>query len=123
MYILKLIHVTTALISIIGFILRGIWMMQGSEMLKRKWVKITPHVNDTVLLLTAVSLAVMASYSPLTQPWLAAKIVGLFVYIGLGLNAFRFGKTRQVKIISWIAAMIVFAYIVLVAVTKSVAII
>jgi len=33
--------------------------------------------------------------------------------------ALRFGKTQQIKTISWILAQIVFFYIVLVALTKS----
>ena len=51
--------------------------------------------------------------------WLGAKIGGLLLYITLGLVALRLGKTRKIKIAAWIAAQIVFLYIILVAVTKN----
>jgi uncharacterized membrane protein SirB2 len=37
--------------------------------------------------------------------------------------AFRFGTTKQIRITAWLAALLVFAYIVAVAITKSPAII
>lgn len=94
-------------------------MLRVSPILQQRWVKITPHVNDTILLLSAVTMAVIAHRNPLVEHWLAAKIIGLLVYIVLGYIAFRLGKTRQAKVIAWILAQIVFAYIVLVALTKN----
>jgi len=41
------------------------------------------------------------------------------LYIGLGMMALRFGKTRRARVSAWIAAQLVFLYIVLVAVTKN----
>lgn len=116
---LKYIHVTSVIISYTLFLSRGIWMLRVSPMLQQRWVKITPHVNDTILLLSAVTMAVIAHRNPLVEHWLAAKIIGLLVYIVLGYTAFRLGKTRQAKVIAWILAQIVFAYIVLVALTKN----
>ncbi len=116
---LKIIHVTSVIFSYILFTLRGVWMMQGSPILQRRWVKILPHVIDTVLLASAVALATMIQQYPGISTWLSAKIGGLFLYITLGLIALRFGKTRRTKTISWITAQIVFFYIVLVALTKN----
>ena len=67
--ILKFIHVATALISIVGFFIRGIWMIQSSSMLQLRWVKIAPHINDTILLLSAVVLVIITSQYPRTK-WL-----------------------------------------------------
>ena len=116
---LKIIHVTSVIFSYILFTLRGVWMMQGSPILQRRWVKILPHVIDTVLLASAVALATMIQQFPGISTWLSAKIGGLLLYITLGLIALRFGKTRRTKTISWITAQIVFFYIVLVALTKN----
>jgi len=116
---LKIIHVTSVIFSYILFTLRGVWMMQGSPILQRRWVKILPHVIDTVLLASAVALATMIQQYPGLSTWLSAKIGGLLLYITLGLIALRFGKTRRTKTISWITAQIVFFYIVLVALTKN----
>ena len=119
MNIVKAIHVATAFISITGFIIRGIWMLRDSPRLKAKWVKIVPHVNDTVLLVSAIVLAVQMSQAPFVHSWLTAKVLGLLVYIGLGMVAMRFGKTKPVKALAFLSAIAVFVYIVLVALTKN----
>ena len=54
----------------------------------------------------------------MNAPWIAAKIIGLFAYIALGMVALRFGRTKAVRATAWIAAMLTFGYIVSVAVTK-----
>ncbi|MFZ5558983.1 MAG: SirB2 family protein [Pseudomonadota bacterium] len=116
---LKHLHVTTVLISYALFFVRGVWMMRGSPLLQRKWVRVLPHVNDTVLLLAGVSLAVMISQYPFVAGWLTAKVVALILYIVIGSVAIKRGRTRGVRIGAWIAGQAVFAYIVLVAFTKN----
>ena len=86
--------------------------------MRRRWVRVVPHVVDTVLLASAVALAWMSHQYPLVQPWLTAKVAGLLVYIGLGMVALRFGRSRRVRLGAWLAAIAVFAYIVAVAVTR-----
>ncbi|MDT8364168.1 MAG: SirB2 family protein [Nitrosomonas sp.] len=117
-FVLKNVHIASVAISYLLFLLRGVWMLQASPALQRRWIKIFPHVNDTVLLASAITLAVLTHRNPAEEPWLAAKIIGLIIYIVLGMMAFRFGKTRKTKLIAWILAQIVFLYIVLVALTK-----
>lgn len=117
--ILKLAHVASAILSFSLFFMRGVWMMRASPALQRRWVKIVPHLNDTLLLASAVALAVITHRNPVEETWLAAKISGLLLYIVLGMTAFRFCKTRPGKLAAWIVAQMVFVYIVLVALTKS----
>lgn len=117
--LLKMIHVSSVIFSYALFFLRGIWLIRDSVSLRQRWVKILPHVIDTVLLTSAILLAMTIQQSPLQDSWLTAKVAGLLLYIGLGMVAMRFGKTRRAKIIAWLAAQCVFIYIVLVAVTKS----
>jgi len=116
---LKIIHVVSAIFSYLLFTLRGVWMMQDSPILQRRWVKILPHVIDTVLLASAIALVTMIQQYPGMNTWLSAKIGGILLYIILGMMALRFGKTRKIKTIAWITAQIVFFYIVLVALTKN----
>ncbi len=116
---LKHVHVTSVVLSYTLFLLRGIWMLRVSPILQQRWVKIIPHVNDTVLLVSAVILAVQTHRNPIEEPWLAAKIIGLVVYIMLGIIAFRLSKTYQTKMTLWILAQVVFIYIVSVALTKN----
>lgn len=116
---LKIIHITSAIFSYILFTIRGFWMMQASPRLQQRWVKILPHVIDTILLISAIALVTIIQQYPGISTWLNAKIGGLLLYIMLGMVALRFGKTRKIKTMSWIAAQIVFFYIVLVALTKN----
>ncbi|WP_339389432.1 SirB2 family protein [Nitrosomonas sp. Nm33] len=120
--LLKLIHVSSIMLSYLLFLMRGIWMIRASAQLQQRWIKIMPHVIDTVLLTSAITLAVLIQQNPLVDSWLTAKVAGLLLYIGLGMIALRFGKTRTIKVSAWIMAQIVFFYIVLVALTKNPAI-
>jgi uncharacterized membrane protein SirB2 len=103
-----------------GFVLRGAWMMQNSPMLARRWVHVMPHVVDTVLLASAIALAVMSEQYPLVHGWLTAKVIGLIAYIVLGAIALKHGHTPGIRIKACCGALLVYIYIVAVAMTKSV---
>lgn len=117
--VLKTIHVTAATVTITLFVIRGLWMMTGSARLRSRWVRIVPHVNDTILLAAGIGLAGMTYQYPLVHGWLTAKLLALGVYIGLGMVAMRFGKTTRVRATAWSLAVLTFAYVVAVALTRS----
>lgn len=113
------LHVTCVYLSLAGFVLRGVWMIQESPLRFLKPVRILPHVVDTLLLLAAVMLAIMTAQYPFTHGWLTAKLLALLAYIGLGLVAFRFGRSRGVRILALVAALLAFAYMLAVAYGRS----
>jgi uncharacterized membrane protein SirB2 len=115
----KLIHIGAALVSITGFIVRGAWMLAGSPRLKRRWVRIIPHVVDTVLLGAGIWLMVATAQYPTDHPWLAAKLAALLAYILLGMVALRWAHTRAVRAAAFFAAIAVFAYIAAAALTRN----
>ena len=117
---LRVLHIVTVHITLIPFLLRGYWMLRDSPRLGDRWVRIVPHVNDTVLLLAAIALLAIARLNPLEQPWVLAKIVGLLAYIGLGTVALKRGRSKALRVKALIAALGVFAYIVAVGITKQV---
>jgi len=114
-----MIHIACAVLSILGFAIRGILMMRDSPLMRARWIRIVPHVVDTTLLGSAVWIALKYGFTLENSPWLSAKIVGLMIYIGLGFVALRLGKSKRVRIAAWVAALLVFGYIVAVAVDKS----
>jgi len=116
---LRAVHVGTVVVSYALFFVRGVWMINDSPRLRSRWVRIVPHVNDTLLLVVAVWMTIEIQYFPLAHGWLTAKIVGLLAYIALGMVALRFGRTLRARIAAWIAAQAVFFYIVAVAVTRN----
>ena len=119
MDILKAIHVGSALVSICGFLLRGLWMLQDSPLLKARATRILPHVVDTVLLASAIALALRIQQYPVVHAWLSAKVLALLAYIVLGSIALKYGKSRRVRAVCYGMALGVFLYIVGVAVTRS----
>lgn len=119
MYIaVKYLHVISVVLSLAGFFLRGILMMRDSSLLRARWVRVLPHINDTVLLVAALSLAAMSHQYPFVVDWVTAKVFGVIVYIILGTLALREASTRQMRIACWLASMAVFGWIVSVALTR-----
>ncbi len=114
----KHLHITFAALSGLLFLLRGIWMLMDSPLLKRRWVRIVPHVIDTALLASALVLVFWSAQYPFVQAWLTVKVVALVAYIGLGTVALKRGKSKPVRTAAFIAALAVFAYIVKVALTR-----
>lgn len=114
----KYVHVATVVLSLAGFFLRGILMMRESPLLGARWIRVLPHVNDTVLLVAALSLAAMSGQYPFVEGWVTAKVLGVFAYIILGALALRAASTRKLRILCWLAAMAVFGWIVSVALTR-----
>jgi len=117
--IIKYFHTTLAALTISGFLLRGYWAMTGSELLRHRIIRIAPHIIDTLFLTAGIVLVVMLGLNPLQHTWLLAKFAGLIAYIGLGMVVMRFGRSREIRIVAFIGAVAVFAYIVGVALTKS----
>lgn len=118
-FAIKHIHVAAVTLSFALFLLRGFWMFSDSGMLHRRWVRIVPHINDTVLLAAGVWLAILLRQVPSVSGWLAAKLIALVIYIGLGTVALKRGRTKTQRTTAWIAALAVFAYIVAVAQAKN----
>ena len=112
---LKIFHVSCATLSLALFALRGGWMLAESPRLQQRWVRIVPHVVDTLLLGSAVALALRLQQYPLVQPWLTAKVFALVAYIILGSVALKAGRSRAIRAGAFVAALAVFAYIVGVA--------
>jgi uncharacterized membrane protein SirB2 len=115
---IKHVHMSAAAISIALFVLRGAWMLRAPQRLARRWVRIVPHVVDTVLLASALVLAWLIGFGA-NASWLSAKIVALVVYIAVGTIALKRGRTATIRTAAFVAALATFAYIVSVAFAKS----
>jgi uncharacterized membrane protein SirB2 len=114
--LVKNLHLATIVLTLALFVLRGVWMVADSPRLQARWVRIVPHINDTLLLASGFGLAVMIQQYPLMHGWLTAKFLALILYIVLGTIALKRGKTKTQRIVAWIAALLVFGYMAAVAV-------
>jgi len=110
--LVKGIHLITIIISLGGFCLRWILVMHDHPIMTRRWVRVIPHINDTILLMAAIALTLMIHQYPLAHHWLTAKIVGLVAYVLFGAMALRGGKTKRIKTLYFIAAVASFMFIV-----------
>lgn len=115
---LKHLHTTAAGLSLVFFIIRAYWSVSESSMLQRKAIRIAPHVIDTVLLVCGLALAAQLGAAA-GQPWLITKIVLLVAYIIVGNFAIRRGKTRKSRALAALLAVLIFLYIVGVAIRHS----
>lgn len=118
-YLLKHVHMSCAALSGGFFLVRGLWMLAASPLLQRRWVKTLPHLIDSLLLASAVALAIVSHQYPGPMPWLTAKLVALVLYIVLGTVALKRGRSLAVRATAYVAALATFGYIVTVAVTKN----
>lgn len=116
---LKLLHQSAVVLSISGFAARGLAALAGAGWVRSRAARTLPHVVDTVLLASAIAMAWTLRLNPADAPWLMAKIVGLLLYIALGIVALRPGVPQGLRAAAFAAALLCFAQIVAMAVRKS----
>jgi uncharacterized membrane protein SirB2 len=114
---LKALHVALAYLTVAGFVMRGLWALTDSPLRREKWVRIAPHVVDTLLLTLGVILAFQIGQSPFSG-WLGAKLLGLLAYIGFGVITMR-STDRRLQIFGFVASLAAAAYIFAVAFTRA----
>lgn len=116
---LKHLHVTCVVLSGTGFFLRGIWMLRDSAALNWRLTRILPHLVDTLLLGSALAMAFLSGQYPLAQDWLTAKLCGLLLYILLGTVALKRGKTKAIRGMAFVLALLAYVYVIAAALSRS----
>jgi len=117
--LLKHFHISFALVSVAGFILRWLWKFKDSTLSYHRLTKTVPHVVDTLFLASGFMLAFSIGQYPFTTPWLTAKIAGLLAYIVLGMLAMSGRIPRRGRIIFFSIALLCFFWILTVARLKT----
>jgi uncharacterized membrane protein SirB2 len=106
---LKLLHVGFALLSLGGFLLRGVLMLRGSALLAHPLTRRLPHINDTLLFGFGLLLLWQGPWSLAGAGWLQLKLLLLLVYIALGFVALHRGRFRRgTRLAALVAALAVF---------------
>ncbi len=83
------------------------------------WLRVTPHVVDTLLLLAGIGLALLIRQYPFVNGWLTAKLFALIAYIGVGHVAVRRAHSARGKVGAWLLGLAIVLYIYAVAVSKN----
>ena len=115
----KHLHMTAVGISVLLFVFRFIYGQMNPSFLQKKWVKVVPHIIDTVLLGSAIWLCVILSQYPIVNSWLTAKVIGVIGYILFGLLVLK-SETPVKKWGGFAGALIVLGVTAKVAITKQV---
>ncbi|WP_417656013.1 SirB2 family protein [Pseudidiomarina aestuarii] len=115
---LKHLHVTIVAVSVLLFVVRFFWRATGSSMAAKKWVKIVPHIIDTLLLLSIVGLLLHWQQWPWETPWLTNKLIGLVGYIVFGIIAMK-ATVAWIRYVGFVGALAWIMFLVHVAFSKT----
>jgi uncharacterized membrane protein SirB2 len=113
--VLRNVHIACAILTITLFVLRGGLMLADSSWQQNVVLRYLPHAVDTVLLTTALMLTTVIHQFPFAVDWLTAKVVLLLAYIVLGSIALKRGRTKQIRVAAFVAALATVGYLVTVA--------
>lgn len=116
---IKSVHVLCVILSGCLFALRGTLMVARSRYTDHIALRMMSYAIDTTLLTAALMLVTLLHQYPFVQAWLTVKILLLVVYVVLGVLALRRGRTRRTQIACFLAALLVYAFIVSVALAHS----
>lgn len=116
---LKGFHAGCASLSLGLFAWRGGRMLRQRPVASRLWSRTVPDTVDMLLLASGVTLAWGLRQVPFESAWLTAKLAAVAIYIALGFVVMRLGRSMPLRRLAWWAALVVFAYIVAVASTRS----
>ena len=70
-----------------------------------KWLKIAPHIIDTLLLGLGIALSIKLAINPAEQLWLAEKLFAVVAYIFTGYYTLKLARNRTMQIIGFLGAM------------------
>ncbi|TVO39934.1 SirB2 family protein [Vibrio algivorus] len=104
---MKHVHLLAIALSVLFLTVRYILMMMDSPLLQKKFFKVTPHIVDTFLLLSGISLIFITGFMPFTAAgaWLTEKISCVLVYIALGFVALKLGKNKVIRSVAFFGAL------------------
>jgi uncharacterized membrane protein SirB2 len=112
---IKLVHIVAVFASGTVFLLRGLGVQLGQQWPLFAPVRYLSYTIDTVLLTAAFMLMTVSRQYPFVQSWLTVKVLLIVLYIVIGVFALRRGRTPKVRLISFIAALAIFAFVISIA--------
>ena len=113
---IKWVHIAAVIASGALFLLRGIAVQAGA-----RWAMVAPlrylsYAVDTTLLTAALMLVTILPGALFANGWLTMKLGLLVVYVMLGTFALKRGRTPRTRLICFVAALAVYAFIISVAI-------
>lgn len=112
---IKSVHIVAVLASGLLFLLRGAALHAGMSWAMAAPLRYLSYAIDTALLTAALMLATILHQYPFVHSWLTVKVLLLVVYIVLGSFALKRGATRKIRLSCWLAALLVYGFIISIA--------
>jgi uncharacterized membrane protein SirB2 len=112
---IKWVHIAAVIASGGLFALRGAGVLLGARWPMWAPLRYLTYTIDTTLLTAALMLATLLHQYPFVHAWLTAKVCLLVVYVVLGTFALKRGRTPRIRAMSYVAALVVFLFIVTIA--------
>lgn len=112
---IKAVHIAAVMASGSLFLVRGAAVQLGAAWAMAAPLRYLSYAIDTALLTAALMLATIIHQFPFVQGWLTAKVLLLVVHVVLGSFALKRGRTRVVRTSCWVAALLVYLFIVSIA--------
>lgn len=112
---IRLVHISSVIASGSLFLLRGLLVTSGRPAGNHAALRYLSYGIDTVLLTAGMMLMAALHMHPGNQPWLAAKLSLLVVYVVLGSYALKRARSPRARLACFIAALAVFLTIVTIA--------
>jgi len=112
---IKWVHVAAVLASGTIFLLRGLAVQGNARWPMTAAVRYLSYSIDTVLLTAALMLLTILPGAVYANGWLTVKLTLLVVYVVLGSIALKRGRTRNVRLVSFVAALAVYGSIIAIA--------
>ncbi|WP_163934262.1 SirB2 family protein [Paraferrimonas sp. SM1919] len=116
---LKHLHLTLIAISVVFFLIRFTANLMQSTWIAKKWAKISPHVIDTLMLLSGVVLAYHVAQTGMAMGWLHEKLLAVVAYIVLGIVAMKSKRSNFYRVMMAFGAIGWVLYAAKLAMTKT----
>lgn len=109
---IKWLHVAAVLVSGMLFALRGVAVQAGARWAMAAPLRYLSYAIDTTLLTAALMLLTILPGALYANGWLTLKLGLLVVYVVLGTFALKRGRTRGMRAVCFVAALLVYGYII-----------
>ena len=113
---IKLLHIAMVVCSGSLFLLRGLLVQLGRQGIAMaapvRWLS---YAIDTTLLTAALMLLTILPHDLFANGWLTVKLVLVVMYVVLGTIALKRGRTPRARAFAYVAALLVFAFIITIA--------
>ncbi len=113
---IKWVHIAAVIASGSLFLLRGIAVQAGARWAMAAPLRYLSYAIDTTLLTAALMLVTILPGAMFGNGWLTMKLCLLVVYVVLGTFALKRGRTPGTRLLCFVAALAVYAFIVSVAI-------